>query len=593
LRLDERAMSHGSAQSRELRLRGLGVSPGIAIGAAHYSAGSWVEPEPVTVELSQIESEVARFQRALTVTREQIAGLLALVQDAGGEAGIFEAHLLMVDDPMLVAKVEKSIREEAIQAEGAFWKVIQRFTAAMRQIDDEYLRERVSDIDDVAQRVLSAMGGCCAAGGRPTFPHVLLAHDLAPSETVEMDRSVVRGFATEAGSQTSHTTILARSLGIPAVVGLVDIESHIFSGDTVLIDGYAGLLILRPTEETLSAYEDIQSRRGRIDEQLHRLSSRPATTRDGHTVTISANIELAREIETVLAQGAQGVGLYRTEFLFLNRRSWPTEDEQVVEYMKVAQSVGSDGVIIRTLDLGGDKMPVRNDAEPEANPFLGWRGLRRSLGELDVFRAQLRAILRASAVGKVRLMFPLVSDVGQLVRARGIVYECMEALKAEGRPFDETLEIGAMIEVPSAAVVADLIAPEVDFFSIGTNDLIQYTLAVDRGNERVSDLYEPCHPAVIRLIEHVCAAAEPLGRWVGVCGEMASDLRLTPLLIGLGVTELSVGGAIIPRLKHAVRMLDASECRTLVARARSAHQAQDVFRLCREMARTYYAELLE
>ncbi|MFN0129229.1 MAG: phosphoenolpyruvate--protein phosphotransferase [Verrucomicrobiales bacterium] len=580
-------------RAEEVHIRGLGVSPGLAVGRVHFHRKLLVEPilEAVAPELADAEWE--RFQRAVAQTKEQLQRLLdRAADDAGAEqAGIFEAHLLMAEDPSLVSEVERGIRRDHLRAEGAFYRVMEHYMAAMRKFDDAYLRDRVTDLDDVTRRVLANLRGETKSG-EVAFEHVLLAHDLAPSETMEMDPRVL-GFATEAGSPTSHTAILARSLGIPAVVGLHDVHSHVRPDDIVLLDGAAGVLIVNPTRETIATYESARRRRARVDSQLYALREGEAVTRDGRRILVAANIELADEIDAVMGQGAEGVGLYRTEFLFLNQDFFPSEDRQAADYTAAARGAGEHGIIIRTLDIGGDKMPADGEWETEGNPFLGWRGIRRSLQQPDLFRTQLRAILRASAHGRVRLMYPLVSGVEEVRQANALLAACMNELAAEGVPFDRSIARGAMIEVPSAAVIADLLAEEVDFFSVGTNDLIQYSIAVDRVNERVAELYQPCHPAIVRLLRHIVQAAEPAGLWVGVCGEMAGDIVLTPLLVGLGFTELSVGASQIPRVKHAIRTLDSGECRELVTRALGLRHHGEILARSRQMARSYYAELLQ
>ncbi len=584
-----------STDTPEIRIRGIGVSPGIAIGPVHVKEGLFIQPAEVEITEERVDSEIQRFHTALEATRAELKVVLDKAADDLGtdDAGIFDAHLLIAEDPTLISGVEKTIRTARLEAGGAFWRVIHRYTEAMRKSDNEYLRERLNDVEDVARRVVRQLRGL-RPGVSHTEPHVLVAHDLLPSETVSMDRSLVRGFATESGSPTSHTAILARSLGIPAVVGLHDLSSHLRSGLPVLLDGYQGLVIIHPADETLAAYKQLAREKSRLNAQLHRIREGDATTRDGHRVIISSNIELASEMPQVLSQGAEGVGLYRTEFMFINRTTLPTEEEQAAEYAEVARTAGEHGVIIRTLDIGGDKLPAGEDWETEANPFLGWRGIRRSLQQPEVFKTQLRAILRASAHGRVRVMYPLISDVSQIRQASALLAECRDELTAEGVPMAESIEVGAMIEVPSAAVLADVLAKEVDFFSVGTNDLIQYTIAVDRVNERVAGLYQPWHPAILRLLRTVSEAAKSNGIWAGVCGEMAGDILMTPLLVGLGFVELSVGSSQIPRLKHAVRTLDHTECAALVERLlRTAGDAREIHRRSREMARTYYAELLD
>jgi len=579
--------------TEEVYIRGLGVSPGLAVGRVHFHRELRVEPEMETMEPAQGEAEWGRFQRALALTKQQLQQLLdRAADDVGAEqAGIFEAHLLMAEDPALLAAVEKGIRREHLRAEGAFFRVMDHYMAAMRKFDDDYLRDRVTDLDDVTRRVLANLRGDERPGGAD-FAHVLLAHDLAPSETMEMDRAQMLGFGTEAGSPTSHTAILARSLGIPAVVGLHDVHSHVRPDDTVLLDGAAGVLIVNPTRETIATYESARRRRARVDSQLYALREGEAITRDGQRVLVAANIELADEIGAVMSQGAEGVGLYRTEFLFLNQGHYPSEEEQAANYSAAARGAGEHGVIIRTLDIGGDKLPADGDWETEGNPFLGWRGIRRSLQQTDLFRTQLRAILRASAAGNVKIMYPMISGVEELRRANVILEECRAELRAEGLAFSAGMEVGAMIEIPSAAISADILAKEVDFFSIGTNDLIQYSIAVDRLNEHIAHLYEPTHPAIIRLIRMTVEAAHANGLWVGVCGEMAGDIVLTPLLIGLGVDELSAGAGSVPRVKRAVQSLDASACRQLVEEIQRLDSAAAILAKCSAAARAHYPELL-
>jgi phosphotransferase system enzyme I (PtsI) len=403
----------------------------------------------------------------------------------------------------------------------------------------------------------------------------------------------VLGVATDLGSRTSHAAILARSLNIPAVVGLHDITAKLETGQHVLVDGSDGLLIVNPAPETIAHYAELESRRARVVAQLKELRTTRSTTRDGRHIVLSANIELQEDVEAVAANGAEGIGLYRTEFLYLNRTTLPTEDEQFETYREVAERVRPDPLIIRTFDLGGDKLaPGTVDITDELNPFLGWRAIRLCLEHIDIFKTQLRAILRASAVGNIKIMFPMISGLEELRGAKAVLAECHEELRRSGIPLSEEIEVGAMIEVPSAALCANVLASEVDFFSIGTNDLIQYTLAVDRVNEKIAHLYEPTHPAILRLLRIITEAAHAHHIWVGVCGEMAGDVALVPLLLGLGVDELSAAATLVPRVKRAVQSLAIPECRDLVEETLKLNTASEILARCLELADKRYGDLL-
>src|SRR5438105_8716655 len=396
-------------------------------------------------------------------------------------------------------------------------------------------------------------------------PHSLVAHNLTPSDTATMNRELVLGIATDLGSRTSHTAIIARSLNIPAVVGLHDATEKLESGQHVLLDGYTGVVIVDPTPETLSYYGEVQIKKGLVAKELRQLRETSSTTSDGRHIVLSANIELPTDVESVAENGAEGIGLYRTEFLFGNRDTLPSEEEQYETYRKVAEPVKPKPRIIRTFDLGGDKLAAGVvDVGDELNPFLGWRAIRFCLENIDIFKTQLRAILRASAVGNVKIMFPMISGLAELRHAKAVLDECRREV---GDKKTAKMEVGAMIEIPSAAISADALAGEVDFFSIGTNDLIQYTIAVDRVNERIAHLYEPTHPAVLRLLKMIADAAHAHDIWVGVCGEMAGDIALIPLLLGLGMDELSAGATLVPRVKRAVQSLATKECQNLVDEA--------------------------
>jgi phosphotransferase system enzyme I (PtsI) len=426
-----------------------------------------------------------------------------------------------------------------------------------------------------------------------TEPCIVVSEDLAPSELAIVNRKVVLGFATDVGSKTSHTGIMARSLQVPAVVGLKGVAKKLKTGSHALLDGYNGSLIVNPTDQTLFEYGQLLRRHASIEEKLQAIQNLEAITLDGKKIFLSANIEQIGDIQAVRRFGAEGVGLFRTEYLFLNRDTWPSEEEQFQAYRKVAAELKPGPVIIRTLDLGGDKSPSHLQIPAETNPFLGWRAIRYCLEEKEVFRAQLRAILRASVEGNVKIMYPMISCYAEIEKANALVQEYMEELREENIPFDANIEIGAMIEIPSAAVAADTLARRVKFFSLGTNDLIQYSLAVDRLNERIAHLYEPTHPAVLRLIKWTAEAAERNGIWCGVCGEMAGDPLLTPLLLGLGVTELSMAPPIVPHVKYLIRRLKLDDARELAEFALNCESGREIFERSEALAKRIAPSLFE
>ena len=576
----------------EIVLVGIGVSPGIARGPVHLSNDIFESPESEAIGEDEVDSEVIRLETALETTRRQIESMRDRIASELGtsDADIFDAHLLMLEDRSVLDQAFSRIRKKLLRAEGAFYGVMSRYVETLKKIGDEYLRERSVDIEDVAQRVVGNLRGV-HTGRTPEEPHVLFSTELSPSATALLDKATVLGFATEGGSHTSHSTIMARSMGIPAIVGLPEITSRFHTGQDALLDGYGGLLIINPSAETLAAYAVTFRKKAALERHLREMVDLPAETIDGKRIVLAANIEFESEMADVNAWGAVGIGLYRTEFFFLNRPTLPTEDEQAENYARIATSAGPEGVIIRTLDIGGDKLHGLHDNLAEANPFLGWRGIRVSLKRRKLFKAQLRAFLRASAAGRVRVMFPMISGVEQLREAREVLHECQGELRQEGVVFDENMEIGAMIEVPSAALTADSLAREVDFFSVGTNDLIQYTLAVDRGNEMVADLYQPCHPGILILLKTINDAARRAGIWTGVCGEMAGDIMLTPLMVGLGFNELSMSTPQLPMVKYAIRKLPSARCVALVQEALTLSESSKIRDRCREVALEYYGEL--
>ena len=511
------------------------------------------------------------------------------------DASIFDAHLLVLEDPMLIDEVTRLIQEQKLNAEFAFHQVAEKYGATLSSMDDEYLRERAADLRDVTARVLDNLLGRTTETEvhKLREPCIIISYDLAPSTTALLDRKLVLGFATDAGSKTSHTAIMARSLQIPAVVGLHDASKQLKTGQYVLIDGYNGLLIVNPTDQTLFEYGQLVRKQVNLEEKLRDLRDKPAITLDGVRIMLSANIEQAVDAEHVLACGAEGVGLFRTEYFYLNRETLPTEEEQFQAYRQVAAALKPNPVVIRTVDLGGDKFISHLSMPQELNPFLGWRAIRFCLQERDIFRAQLRAILRASVEGNIKMMYPMISGLEELNQANALVEECRRELQARNVPIGDSIEVGAMIEIPSAVLAADSLARRVKFFSIGTNDLIQYSLAVDRLNEKIAHLYEPTHPAIVRLLKTTVESGRRNGIRVAVCGEMAGDPALVPLLLGLGVDELSVAIPAVPRVKFLIRRIKVSEARELAEFALNCESGSEILARSQDLARRIAPSLFD
>ncbi len=567
----------------ETIFRGIPVSTGVCVGKILLLGQQRAQITRQEISEADVPRHLERLEQGLLATRQQLHEIQQQVMQAMGakDASIFEAHVLVLDDPTLLEGVTRMITEERVTAEWAFHTVAERFAKTLETVADDYLRERVADLRDVAGRVVNNLIGHEEAVDVACLkePCVVIAHDLAPSTTARLDKKMVLGFGTDVGGKTSHTAIMARSLRIPAVVGLQQASHQLHNGQTVLLDGFNGLVILNPTDQTLFEYGQIEQRQKSFEERLREIHDQPAVTLDGAQITLSANVEEASDAAEVKLAGGEGVGLFRTEFLFLNRSTMPSEEEQYQAYRQVAAELKPAPVIIRTLDLGGDKLPsiigIAQDTA-EMNPFLGWRAIRFCLQESAIFRAQLRAILRASAEGNVKIMYPMISGLEELTQSNELVEQCKAELRAAGVPFDENLEIGAMIEIPSAVMIADSLAKRVKFFSIGTNDLIQYTLAVDRLNEKIAYLYDPTHPAVLRLIKMTVEAAHRHGIWVGVCGEMASDPAMVPLLLGLGVDELSTTPPLVPPIKYIIRRLKLAECVALAEFALACESSAEI-----------------
>ncbi len=578
------------ARSNEKVYRGIPVSDGVCKGTVLKLGEHREAAEKRAIPDADIPAQIARLEKAILQTRHQILDVQKRVNEAMGaqEASIFEAHLMVLEDQTIIEEVNRLVHEQKVNIEFAFHAIAEKYANTLSEIDDEYLRERAKDMRDVANRVMRNLMGLPEREDIKslTQPVVIISEDLAPSTTAQMNRKMVLGFATDMGSKTSHTAILARSLQIPAIVGLQSVSHIIQNGDYVLVDGFNGLLIVNPTDQTLFEYGQLVHKKADLRVVLEEVRNLPATTLDGASIVLAANVEQASDTEPVQASGANGVGLYRTEFLFINRDRLPTEEEQFEAYSQVAKVLKPQAVVIRTLDLGGDKFMPHLQFPKEMNPFLGWRAIRFCLQETQIFRIQLRAILRASAFGNVNIMYPMISCLDELLQANALLEECKQQLRDEKIPFDEKMPVGVMIEIPSAALIADALAKHVSFFSVGTNDLIQYSMAVDRLNEKIAHLYQPTHPAIVKLIKMTVDAAHKKNVWVGVCGEMAGDPTFTPLLLGLGVDEISVAPPIIPQIKYLIRRLKQTEAEALAQFAMTSESSAEILSRCEAFVKT-------
>ena len=577
-----------ASRAGEKTFRGIPVSAGVCKGKILVIGRVRPAITKRAIAEADLPEEVHRLERSITQTRQQIQEVQHKVSQAMGakEGSIFDAHLLVLEDRTLLDEVIRVIQEEKVNAEHAFHTVAERYAATLAAIEDDYLRERATDMRDVTTRMLNNLLGVEPEVDlrRLKDPCIIISHDLTPSNTAQLDKRSVLGFATDVGSKTSHTAIMARSMRIPAIVGLKDISRQLETGQYALLDGYNGVIIVNPTDQTLFEYGQIIIQQDTLQQKLRDTLLQPAVTLDGHRVALYANIEQAEGAEEVKVCGAEGVGLFRTEYLFINQSDLPGEQQQYEAYRRAAMTLKPLPLVIRTLDLGGDKFLAHLKMPAEINPFLGWRAIRLCLQERDMFREHLRAILRASVEGNVSMMYPMISGLDELNQANACVEEYKAELRKENIPFDENIRIGAMIETPSAVVVADSLARRLKFFSIGTNDLIQYSLAVDRMNERIAHLYEPTHPAIVRLIKATVEAAHRHGITISVCGEMASDPVLAPLLIGLGIDELSASIPQVPSVKFIIRRLKLTEAKELAEFALTCEDAGDILARCQELA---------
>lgn len=547
-------------------MKGIKASAGIAIGRVYLFLKD-IKAEQKVVD--DKEAELKRLDAAIDVSLKQLEDIrLKAVEEIGEKSSvIFEAHKMILEDPEFIPEIKSLIVEKGFNAEYAVSSIVDKYSEIFSSMEDEYLKERGADIKDVGSRIIANLMGYTVDLREIPEGTVIVAKDLTPSDTASMDKTKVKAFLTDEGGRTSHTAIIARTLEIPAIVGLKDISSKVKTGDCIIVDGNEGEVIINPDAETLKQYgkkvEDYAVYRKRLKEMINL----PAQTTDGRRVELEANIGTPEDVTGALSNGAEGIGLFRTEFLYMNRTCLPREEEQFEAYKAVVSAMKGKRVTIRTLDIGGDKELPYLGMEKEENPFLGWRAIRFCLDREDIFKIQLRAILRASAYGKVSIMYPMISDIGEVRRANKILKDAMGELDREGVAYDKNLEVGIMVEIPSAAMTADILAKEVDFFSIGTNDLTQYTLAVDRGNRKIKDYYNYFNPGVLRLIKNCIDQSHKNNIYTAMCGEMAGDIEATKILLGLGLDVFSMSASSIPMVKEVIRNTTMEEAKAIAAKA--------------------------
>ncbi|HDG1333858.1 TPA: phosphoenolpyruvate--protein phosphotransferase [Staphylococcus aureus] len=562
-------------------IKGIAASDGVAIAKAYLL----VEPDLTfdkNEKVTDVEGEVAKFNSAIEASKVELTKIRnnAEIQLGADKAAIFDAHLLVLDDPELIQPIQDKIKNENANAATALTDVTTQFVTIFESMDNEYMKERAADIRDVSKRVLSHILGVELPNPSMIDESVVIVgNDLTPSDTAQLNKEFVQGFATNIGGRTSHSAIMSRSLEIPAIVGTKSITQEVKQGDMIIVDGLNGDVIVNPTEDELIAYQDKRERYFADKKELQKLRDADTVTVDGVHAELAANIGTPNDLPGVIENGAQGIGLYRTEFLYMGRDQMPTEEEQFEAYKEVLEAMGGKRVVVRTLDIGGDKELSYLNLPEEMNPFLGYRAIRLCLAQQDIFRPQLRALLRASVYGKLNIMFPMVATINEFREAKAILLEEKENLKNEGHDISDDIELGIMVEIPATAALADVFAKEVDFFSIGTNDLIQYTLAADRMSERVSYLYQPYNPSILRLVKQVIEASHKEGKWTGMCGEMAGDETAIPLLLGLGLDEFSMSATSILKARRQINGLSKNEMTELANRAVDCATQEEVIEL--------------
>ncbi|RLQ93385.1 phosphoenolpyruvate--protein phosphotransferase [Staphylococcus aureus] len=562
-------------------IKGIAASDGVAIAKAYLL----VEPDLTfdkNEKVTDVEGEVAKFNSAIEASKVELTKIRnnAEVQLGADKAAIFDAHLLVLDDPELIQPIQDKIKNENANAATALTDVTTQFVTIFESMDNEYMKERAADIRDVSKRVLSHILGVELPNPSMIDESVVIVgNDLTPSDTAQLNKEFVQGFATNIGGRTSHSAIMSRSLEIPAIVGTKSITQEVKQGDMIIVDGLNGDVIVNPSEDELIAYQDKRERYFADKKELQKLRDADTVTVDGVHAELAANIGTPNDLPGVIENGAQGIGLYRTEFLYMGRDQMPTEEEQFEAYKEVLEAMDGKRVVVRTLDIGGDKELSYLNLPEEMNPFLGYRAIRLCLAQQDIFRPQLRALLRASVYGKLNIMFPMVATINEFREAKAILLEEKENLKNEGHDISDDIELGIMVEIPATAALADVFAKEVDFFSIGTNDLIQYTLAADRMSERVSYLYQPYNPSILRLVKQVIEASHKEGKWTGMCGEMAGDETAIPLLLGLGLDEFSMSATSILKARRQINGLSKNEMTELANRAVDCATQEEVIEL--------------
>ncbi|AOY76574.1 phosphoenolpyruvate--protein phosphotransferase [Clostridium formicaceticum] len=551
--------------------KGIGASSGIAIGKALVLKKEELVVRSIVID--NIEEEKSKFQRALNLSKEQIESIKMKATEE--QKSILDAHIMILEDPELISCVEEKISSKKLNAEAALEDALKNFIAIFESMDDEYMRERAADIRDVGQRMMTNLLGKEMLNlTELKEPVIIVAHDITPSDTAQMDKSKVLGFITDIGGRTSHSAIMARSMEIPAVVGLGSITEKVKTGDFIVFDGNEGTVIINPEAAVITSYEKSKERETLEKRELMKLVNRATVSKDEKVVELGANIGNPMDAEKANENGAEGIGLYRTEFLYMDRKTLPTEEEQFQAYRKVLEIMGKRPVVIRTLDIGGDKELPYMNLPKEMNPFLGYRAIRICLKEKDIFKTQLRALLRASVYGNLKIMYPMISSLEEIREANAMLEEVKRELEKEAINYASDIEVGIMIEIPAAAIISDLLAKEVDFFSIGTNDLVQYTTAVDRMNEKVSYLYNPFNPAVLRLIKLIIDNGHKAGIWVGMCGEAAGDKRLIPILLGMGLDEFSMSAGSILSARNQIQNLSYDKMKQAVDQVLAMNTAE-------------------